>query len=69
MKNFLLLLLAAFSFNFISCDSKTTSEVGAAADISADDIENSTAATDQAETTTTIIDSTAVINADTTEDN
>ena len=69
MKSFLLLLLAVGSFNFISCNSKTTSEVGAATDISADGIENSTAATDQAETTTAIIDSTAVTNADTTEDN
>jgi len=65
MKKILLLLLAAGSLNLISCEAKKTGENGSA-DISVSDMENSTAATDKAETTTAAIDSTAIITADTT---
>ena len=68
MKQLLLLLLAAGTLNFISCNSQKADAGISSGEISVEDIENNTTATDQAETTTAMVDSMAVITSDTSVD-
>jgi len=63
MKRLLLLVLMAGTLNFMACNSKSSEEGSSVTDISTEDIKNT--AIDEAETTTTMIDSTAVITSDT----
>ena len=69
MRRYLLFLLGAGISTSMSCSSEKLSEAGSASQISVEEIEKSSAATDQAETTTANIDTTAIILADTTSSN
>ena len=69
MRKFLLFLLVTGTSTSMSCGSENLSEAGSATQISMEEMEKSSAATDQAETTTANIDSTTIISADTTVSN
>ena len=69
MRKFLLFLLVAGTAASMSCGSERLSEAGSNVPISVEEMEKGSAATDQAETTTANLDSTAVISADTTASN
>ena len=69
MRKFLLFLLVAGTSVSMSCGSEKLNEAGSATQISVEEMEKSSSATDQAETTTANIDSTAIILADTTASN